>query len=72
LHTPPPPPPLPGTVGGEEWGFDPQLKIQMPHHLGKSGDQIPSNSLHLEAIKWGFDQTNGRIPHPMGTYSVKN
>ena len=35
-------------MGGEEWGFDPQLKIQMPHHLGKSGDQILSNPLHLE------------------------
>jgi len=30
----------PGAVGGDGWGFD-QAKVQMPHHWGRSGDQIP-------------------------------
>jgi len=54
---------------GGNVGFD-QLKIQMPHHLEKSGDQ--PNPLHLEVIRWGFDQTKGQIPHPTGAHLVQN
>jgi len=43
----------PGAVGGEGRGPD-QPKIQMPLCLGKSGDQIPSYPLYLEAIRWGI------------------
>ena len=65
--------PCPGAVGGEGWRFD-QPKIQMPHRLGKSGDQIPSYPffLYLEVIRWGFDPTKGQIPHSAGTYFVQN
>ena len=52
---------------GSGLGFD-QPKIQMYHRLGKSGEQIPSHPLYLEAIRWGSDQTKGQIPHPMGVY----
>ena len=32
---------FPGAVGEEGWGFD-QTSDQIPYHLDRSGDQIPS------------------------------
>ena len=40
--------------------------------LGNSGDQMPSNPLYLEAIRWRFDQTKGQIPHPINAYFIQN
>ena len=42
-----PPPIPPGVVGGDLTN----QKFMMPHHLGNSGDQIPSNPLYLEASR---------------------
>ena len=56
---------------GSGWGFN-QLKIQMPHRLEKSGDQIPSYPLYLETIGWGFDQTKGQVPRPTVAYFIQN
>ena len=63
----------PRTVGGEGWGFD-QPKIQMPHCLGKSGDQIFSYPLYLEAIRWGIwsNQRSKSPPLYTGAYFVQN
>jgi len=66
LHAPPSP--LRQWVG--RGGDLNNQKFKCPTVWESHCNQIPSYPLHLEAIRWGFDQTKGKIPHSTGAYFV--
>ena len=60
LHAPP-------SSWGSGWGFD-RPKIQIPHRLGKFGDQIPSfKSLQLLNLHGGLIKPKVKFPTPKGS-----